>query len=116
MPVVPLSCETLATIRGGLVAKMMEKALGRMAEDLENAPDIGEWRTVSLEIAAKPIMEQGQLADVDVEFRVKGKVPTRSTCARMSVRKPAGQMRQLVFSQDAEENPAQLTLSDAGGA
>ena len=51
---------------------MLEKALQRMAVDLEAAPDIGEWRTVQLEIAAKPIMEEGELAVIIDDLFVFG--------------------------------------------
>lgn len=114
MPMIKLSLENLAKVRGGLVAIMVEKALLRMAEDLERAPDIAEWRTVTLEIAAKPLMENRELSDVDVEFRVKGKVPTRVASSRMAVRRGpnAGDGRTLMFAEDSDDDPNQLTFSD----
>lgn len=112
MPLLKLDLESLKEVKGGLVSIMVQRALSRLADDLESAPDIGEWRTVTLEIAAKPLMENGQLADVDVEFRVKGKVPTRVTSSRMVVRKEIGGPRQLMFAQDSEDSPSQTTFAD----
>lgn len=107
---VVLSMDSLKDVKGGLVAVMLEKALTKMAMDIEAAPDIAEWRTVQLEIRAKPICEQMELAAVATEFVVKGKVPARVTSASMLVRAAPSGIRQLVFNLDAQDNVRQQTL------
>lgn len=114
MALVQLSLETLPQVKGGLVAAMLAKALTRMAVDIEQAPDIAEWRQVSLEIRAKPKCENGELDDVAFEFVVKGKVPSRVTSSRMVVRNSPQRERQFLFAIDSEDNPFQKTLADIG--
>ena len=65
-----LSLETLHQVKGGLVSAMMFKALNRVNTDIEQAPDIAEWREVTLKIRARPVLDQGELSDVGVEFVV----------------------------------------------
>lgn len=110
-----LTLGNLQHVRGGLVAVMLEKALQRMAQDLEAAPDIQEWRTVSLKIRAKPVMENRELARADVEFDVAGKVPSRSTVAQMHVRRDAKGQHRFLFNPESLENPDQLTLTSLPG-
>lgn len=105
-----LSLETLSDVKGGLVAAMLEKALNKMALDIESAPDVTEWRSVTLEIRAKPVCEQMELASVSTEFVVKGKVPARVTSATMVVRSATNGARQLMFNIDAQDSPSQTTL------
>ena len=111
---VVLSLETLADVKGGLVAIMLEKALARMAQDIEVASDIKDWRTVTLEIRAKPVCEQHELSHVVTEFVVKGKVPSRVTSTSMFVRSNTNGARQLMFNIDAPDNPHQKTLLPVG--
>lgn len=111
---VPLNLDTLSDVKGGLVAIMLEKALSRMAQDIEAASDIPEWRTVTLEIRAKPVCEQHELDRVATEFVVKGKVPSRVTSTSMFVRHATNGARQLMFNIDAPDNPEQHTLLPIG--
>lgn len=115
MPMETLSLENLKDVKGGLVALMLDKALTRMSDDLEAAPDIGEWRTVTLEIRAKPFMENMQLDRVGTEFLVKGKVPARVTSAIMHVRKDHRGINRMLFNPESLDNPDQLTLTDLPG-
>lgn len=110
MALIALNLESLREVKGGLVELMLEKALTKMAIDIEAAPDIPEWRTVVLEIRAKPICEQMELAAVATEFVVKGKVPARVTSASMLIRSDPNGLRQLVFNLDAQDNVRQHTL------
>lgn len=112
MPLMVLSLESLKDVKGGLVQLMLEKALSKMAADIEGAPDINDWRTVTLEIRAKPICEQMELAAVATEFVVKGKVPARVTSASMLIRSTENGVRQLFFNLDAQDNVHQGTLLD----
>lgn len=109
---VPLNIETLKEVRGGLVAVMLEKALQRMAMDIDAAPDIAEFRNVTLIIRAKPVMEHMELSHVVTEFEVKGKVPARVTSAISCVRSNTNGVKQLMFNLDAQQNPAQQTFFD----
>lgn len=105
-----LTLDNLAQVKGGLVALMIEKALNRMATDIESAPDIPDWREVTLKIRAKPVLDQGELDDVAVEFVVNPKTPARVTSARMQVRSTTNGSRQLFFNIDSPDNPDQMTL------
>ena len=109
MPLIAFSAEKLATCRGGLVAKMIDAYLSKMASDLENAPEIAEKRKVTIEIMLKPIMEHGELHRVETEIAVNGKAPKRVASMAMFVRSN-GRQRQFVYSEDAEDNPEQSTL------
>lgn len=111
---VALNLESLKDVKGGLVCVMIEKALSRMAQDIEAASDIPEWRTVTLEIRAKPICEAHELDRVVTEFVVKGKVPSRVTSTSMYVRSATNGARQLMFNIDAPDNPGQRTLLPVG--
>lgn len=107
---IPLNLESINEVKGGTVSLMIQKALTRMAMDIEAAPDINEFRDVTLRIRAKPVMEQMELASVVVEFEVKGKVPARVTSSHMVVRSNQNGLKQLMFNVDAQDNPSQHTL------
>ena len=115
MPKLTLSLENLSEVKGGLVAAMVDKGLARIAEDIERAPDIAEWRKVTLEIKAKPILDQGELENVAVEFVVKPTTPSRVTSARMEIKHGQRNSKQLVFNVDAIDNPNQSTITDMEG-
>ena len=110
MAMLQLSLENLAELKGGMIERMLAAALNRVAMDLKAAPEIIEWRKVVLEIRAKPTIEDGELGDVIVEFAVSPKVPARITSARMAVQATTNGAKQLFFSVDAPDNPAQKTL------
>jgi hypothetical protein len=107
------SIESLAEFKGGLVARMLRAQTNRVALDLETAPDIGDWRKVVMTLRFKPVMEDGELADVITEVEVAGKMPARVTSARMRVRKDRTGAKQLFFEMDAPDNPDQISLFDA---
>lgn len=107
-----MNLKTLSEIKGGLLNRMVQAATNRIAQDLQAAPDIADWRTVKIEIRAKPIMEDGELADVIVEFAVGQKAPARITSSRMTVKQNHARQTQLHFQEDAPDNPAQGTLFD----
>jgi hypothetical protein len=119
MALVQLSLENLKQLKGGLAERMLNAALNRISLDLLNAPDIAEARKVTLEILAKPIIEDGELGDVIVEFAIGQKVPKRVTSARMVVRSATNGAKQLYFAVDSPDNPHQMTLpldGDAAGS
>lgn len=115
MPLKALVLRNIPEVRGGLIEAMANKALARMTQDIETAPDIAEWREVGLFVRAKPRCENGELVDVDVEFVVKGKVPARVASSRMVVRDGQRGDRQLMFALDSDENPLQTTIHDVLG-
>jgi hypothetical protein len=115
MPKLQLTLENLAELKGGIVERMLANALNRIAMDLRSAPDIPDWRRVTLEIRAKPTIEDGELSDVIVEFSVYPKCPARVTSARMEVASATNGAKQLFFAIDAPDNPAQKTISDIPG-
>lgn len=108
-----LGLRTLPQVRGGIVELMFDKAILRAIQDVQTAPDIADARTVELTAKLKPVLDQGELVDVDVEFAVNGKVPRRSTSTRMAVRHdmahPTGPT-QLFFNVDSPGDPDQSTL------
>lgn len=115
MPFEQLTLPTIDKVKGGLVSAMLAKALNRIAVDIETAPDISEWRKVQLLIRAKPILDQGQLDDVSVEFEIGTGIPKRVTSCIMDVRSDAEGVRGLFYQVDAQDNPAQRSLLDQGG-
>ena len=115
MPMLQLTLENLAELKGGLIERMLSSALNRVAQDLRTAPEIADWRKVVLEIRARPTIEDGELGDVIVEFAVSPKVPARVTSSRMQVKSATNGAKQLFFSVDAPDNPAQKTITDIEG-
>lgn len=111
-----LSLANLSQVKGGLIEAMLAKALNRIATDIETAPDIEDWRKVTLEIRAKPVLDRGMLDDVAVEFVVKPTTPARVTSTRMQVRSGEDGVRQLYFQLDAPDNPRQASVLDYGEA
>jgi hypothetical protein len=111
-----LSLENLSIVKGGLVSAMMSKALGRISTDIKQAPDIDDWRSVTLKIRARPYREQGQLSGADVEFIVDPKTPSRVTSARMDIRSTATGAIQLFFADDyhKDADPNQIMLPIGG--
>ena len=105
-----LTLDTLADLKGGLVDRMFRQAMNRLAMDLRAAPDIPDWRKVTIVVRAKPTMEDGELGDVITEFEVSGKVPARVTSATMQVKSSQNGAKQLFFNVDAPDNPQQHTL------
>lgn len=107
---VSLSLENLKEVRGGLVEAMFNKAMQRMAQDIEAAPELSEFRKVVIEVRAKPVCELGELIRVDTEFAVLGKVPTRVATAVTVLRSNTNGASQLMFNLDAQDEPNQHTL------
>jgi len=105
-----LTLDSLAELKGGLVDRMFRQAMNRLAMDLRAAPDIPDWRKVTITVRAKPTIEDGELGDVITEFEVNGKVPPRVTSARMEVKSSPTGAKQLFFNVDAPDEPAQHTL------
>ena len=105
-----LSLESLHELKGGLVAAMLNKALSRIAADIETAPDIKDWRKVELVIKAQPVLDQGYLDGVNVEFIVKGTNPARVTSSQMHVKADEVGQRGLYFNVDSPDSPDQMTL------
>ena len=101
---------SLAELKGGLVDRMFQAAMNRLAIDLRSAPDIPEWRKVTVEFRAKPTIEDGELSDVITEVVVHGKCPPRVTSARMEVLSAPNGAKQLYFNVDSPDSPDQHTL------
>jgi len=112
MPFEKLTLGNLAAVKDGLVALMVQKALDRIAADIEQAPDIPDWRKCTLVVRAKPQLDMGHLDDVVVEFEVGAAVPKRVTSARMDVRSDSKGHRSLHYQRDALDNPRQGSLLD----
>jgi len=111
MPLFDVSLENLHKVKGGLVALMLQRALDRVALDIASAPDLPDWRQVTLKIKAKPVLEQLELDHVAVEFEVGMRNPTRVTSSNMLIREKDKQQR-LVFNLDSEEDPHQRSIHD----
>ena len=106
-----IQAESIHKIRGGIVAKMVNKHLLRIMDDIKNAPEIKEARSVNLKIKATPVITDGQLDYVDFQFEVGDKCPTRAAVLRAGVTYKNG--RQLVmFQEDDPDNPDQTSLLD----
>ena len=106
-----LSLEALKELKGGLVHKMFDSALQRIADDVARAPDIKEGRTVTLTVKAVPVVDsEDNLERVKIEFIVGQGVPKRITSSSMDVRMNAMRQREFCFNVDAPDNPDQIPL------
>lgn len=106
-----LSFDTLAQLRGGLIEKALVNQIDRQVQDLYSAPDIATARKVTLEIDLIPHCESGELVDVAVQFKIKGRSPAREMVAHGIVRAHGRLGRQtLLFNVDDPDNPDQLPL------
>lgn len=105
-----LSLSGLVEAKGGLVARMFDQMMNRIAMDLRSAPDIPDRRKLTITIHCKPIIEDGELADVVTEIEIGHKIPHRITSIRCVVKKAANGAQQLFFNMDSPDNPQQHTL------
>ena len=108
-----LSFAALDELKGGLIQRMGDKALERVAQDLLSAPDIEEWRSVKVELRFKPTMEDGQLGDVAFEFTCDSKLPKRVTSATMQVKTDAQGRKGFFHNVDSPDEPRQMSLLPA---
>jgi hypothetical protein len=109
MALYELTTEMLPRVRGGLVAKMLDKHLKRMIQDIKAAPDLKDKRKVTLTIEMVPSCTDGQLDTVDYVFQVGDKAPSRACGLRAIVKYVDGQQK-IVFNEDSQDNPNQQTL------
>lgn len=105
-----LSLESLAQVKGGLVDRMFRQAQNRIAIDLRSAPDISDKRKLVITLLYRPVIEDGELADVITEIDVGHRVPHRVTSLRCVVRSTTNGAKQLFLTMDAPDNPQQHTL------
>lgn len=112
MPMMEFDLGSLLEFKGGLVDRMLRAQTNRVAIDLETAPDIPDWRKVVVTMRFKPVIEEGELADVITEIEVSGRVPARVTSARMVVRRGKSGAKQMWFELDAPDNPDQMSIFD----
>ena len=112
---IQLSLKNIGQLKGGIVERMLAQQLNRVAMDLIAAPDIAEVRVVNLAIKCKPVIEEGELSDVIVEFAVGTKLPSRVTSARMQARSAANGAKQLFFAVDAPDSPNQTSFLPSAG-
>ena len=112
MSMMEFDLAALLDFKGGLVDRMVKAQTNRVSIDLETAPDIPDWRKVVVTMRFKPVIEEGELADVITEIEVSGKIPARVTSARMVVRRGKSGAKQLFFELDAPDNPDQLSIFD----
>lgn len=59
--------------------------------------------------------EDGELGEVETEFLVGHKLPTRVTSSRMFVKSNEKGVRQLFFNVDSPDNPSQAGLFEKEG-
>lgn len=111
---VNLSLESLKEVRGGLIEAMFNKAIFKMAQDIEVAPDIAEFREVTLTVRAKPKLEMGEISHVITEFVVKGKVPHRVASTVSLLKTSTNGAAQLMFNLDSPDSPDQQSLPFEG--
>jgi len=105
-----MSLASLGQLKGGLVERMFEQAQNRIALDLQSAPDIGDKRKLTITLLYRPVVEDGDLADVITEIDVGHRVPHRVTSIRCTVKKNQKGAKQLFFNMDAPDSPEQHTL------
>lgn len=111
-----LSFSGLAEAKGGIIERMLAAALTRACDDLVSAPDLPTARKVALVIHAKPVLLEGELDDVILEFEVGGTVPKRVTSMRVRVERDRGGhgQRHFFFNVDAPDSPDQMSLGLSG--
>lgn len=113
MPFIQLSLESLEHLDDGRVAVAFQHELKRAVQDCIDRPSDKKPRTVTLELAIKPIVAPDssiiEMEGADGEFTVKSKVPTRKS-KTYSFR--SNKHGQLAFSSESPENADQTTFDD----
>lgn len=107
---VELTFDGLKDFKGGLVQRMLGKALDRVAADMRNAADVSDWRKVQIEFRFRPTHDEGELSGVVMEIAVGDKVPHRITSGQLEVRRNGKGQLGLFFAIDSPDNPDQRTL------
>lgn len=109
MPLKVFSLESFASMDGGRASEAFAQALKRMQADLVDRPNLRRARVLTLKVRMLPVPgDRGALASIDVEWELAESVPKRQSAP---YRMRHGQ-RGPVFSEEAPENPDQLTVSD----
>lgn len=106
-----LSLESLARIDSNRIGIAFANALRRCEDDCRERPNNAKARKVSIEVELCPIVEEGanELDRVEVSFKIKDSLPTRSSKSFAMEATEDG----LVFNESSPDNPRQRTLDDA---
>jgi hypothetical protein len=103
-----LTLESIAKMDGGRLAIAFSAALKRAIQDCDDRPGEKKPRTVTLHLAAVPILDEDGLADnCKIQFQIHDSVPKRrSRVYDMSMRKGG----HLLFNDDSPDNVDQGTF------
>lgn len=112
-----LTLNSLSEIDNGRVAEAFMQDLKHVVQDCIDRPSDKNPRVVTLEFTVVPIPENNQgiveCSDVDGNFKIKSKVPTRKS-KTYSFR--ANKQGQLCFSTNSPENVDQTHFDDVNPA
>lgn len=97
---------TLSTISDldDRIDKVIQQELQRAARDCRERPEEGKPRKVMLQIELTPVFEDGECGDINVQFFVDGKNPTRRT---RLYRVGVNRQNKLFFSPDNPQDISQ---------
>ena len=110
MSVMPVSLSNLKSLDDGKAAAAFDAHLQRIARDCLDRPGDGTARSVTLQVAVKPIMESDGSCDrVDAQISVKSSVPQHKTKVYNFGLHRNGQ---LAFSEMSPDNYDQSTIFD----
>lgn len=105
-----VSTEALGLIDEGRVKAMFDMAVETAVKDIDDRGTDGAARTVVLKVHLKPMVAEGLVQDVDVDFEVEAKVPAkRSRVYRMEIQ--GG--KALLFNPVDRDQPRQRTIDEA---
>lgn len=113
MPFVELNLASLQDLDDGRVAVAFQHEMKRAVQDCIDRPADKKPRTVTLELAIKPIVSPDssivEMEGADGEFTIKSKVPTRKS---KTYNFRSNKHGQLAFSSESPENADQTTFAD----
>jgi hypothetical protein len=113
MPFVELNLASLQDLDDGRVAVAFAHELKRAVQDCIDRPADKKPRTVTLELAIKPIVSPDsaivEMEGADGEFTIKSKVPTRKS---KTYNFRSNKHGQLAFSSESPDNADQTTFDD----
>lgn len=103
-----LTLESLAKMDGGRLGLAFQQALKRVVQDCDDRPGEKKPRSVTIHLAAIPILDEDGLADnCKIQFQIADSVPKRrSKVYDMSLRKGG----HLLFNDDSLDSVDQGTF------
>lgn len=111
MPLVSLTLDTLGELNDGLARGIINSAINRMIEDLEDRGQDEDPRTVIIEITGRT-KEKITMLEVKASCKLP-KYHAGVTVAEIKMSTDGGRAHPVMkFRGDSPENPSQMTIDD----